>query len=431
MTRLRILDLPGYAGKEVTLNGWLYNRRASGGILFLILRDGTGIVQCVAERATIPESDFQALATLDLESALSVSGIVRKEPRAPGSVEIAVSSAVIVSRSPKDYPIQKKEHSTGFLMDNRHFWIRTPRQTAILRVRHAVERAIMDHLDEAGYFRVDCPILTPAACEGTTTLFELDYFDQKAYLSQSGQLYNEATVAALGKVYCFGPTFRAEKSKTRRHLTEFWMVEPEIAFVDFETLLSEIESFVVGIVQRTLARARDDLVFLGRDLTKLERVQAPLPRITYTDAINLLQKKSFEVQWGDDFGGDEETAISEEFDRPVMITGYPAQIKAFYMKPDPNDPRITQSVDVIAPEGYGEIVGGSQRNDDYNSLLARIQRDGLPENTLQWYLDLRKYGSVPHGGWGLGLERTVAWVAGIEHIRETIAFPRTIYRIYP
>jgi asparaginyl-tRNA synthetase len=431
MPATRICELSTRIGSAVTLHGWLYNRRTSGGILFLILRDGTGIVQCIAERSSLPPGTFDLLSSVNLEASLSIAGNVRSESRAPGGVEIGISAATLVGPSREDYPIQKKEHSTGFLMDNRHFWIRTPRQAAILRIRHSVERAIMDHLDEAGYFRVDCPILTPAACEGTTTLFELDYFDQKAYLSQSGQLYNEATVAALGKVYCFGPTFRAEKSKTRRHLTEFWMVEPEIAFIDFETLLSEIEKFVVGIVERTLARSAPDLRFLGRDLTKLEQVRLPLPRITYTEAIELLRKKGFAAQWGDDFGGDEETAISEQFDRPVMITHYPAHIKAFYMKPDPNDPRVTLSVDVIAPEGYGEIVGGSQRNDDYDSLLARVRQENLPEETLKWYLDLRRYGSVPHGGWGLGLERTVAWIAGIEHIREAIAFPRTIYRIYP
>lgn len=431
MKSVRIRELDQYIGSEVTLNGWLYNRRGSGGILFLILRDGTGIVQCVAERASLPPDVFQMLASLHLEAALSVSGIVRAEKRAPGGVEIGITSSTLVGSSREDYPIQKKAHSTGFLMDQRHFWMRTPRQAAILRVRHSVERAIIDHLDENGYFRVDCPILTPAACEGTTTLFGLEYFDQTAYLSQSGQLYNEATVAALGKVYCFGPVFRAEKSKTRRHLTEFWMVEPEIAFIDFEGLLAEIERFIVEVVERTLVSARDDLIFLGRDLTRLERVKPPLPRITYTQAVEILQKKGFPIQWGSDFGGDEETAISEEFDRPVMITGYPVETKAFYMKPDPDDPRITQSVDVIAPEGYGEIVGGSQRNDDYESLLARIRHEGLPEDTFKWYLDLRRYGSVPHGGWGLGLERTVAWITGIQHIRETIPFPRTIYRIYP
>jgi asparaginyl-tRNA synthetase len=431
MQTLRIRDLPRHISCEVILNGWLSNRRASGGILFLILRDGTGIVQCIAERASLPATTFDMLASLDLEASLSVTGVPRAERRAPGGAELSVTSATLVGTSRDDYPIQKKEHSTAFLMNNRHLWIRTPRQAAIMRVRHSVERAIMDHLDEAGYFRVDCPILTPAACEGTTTLFELGYFDDKAYLSQSGQLYNEATVAALGKVYCFGPTFRAEKSKTRRHLTEFWMVEPEIAFADFHTLLSEIENFIVGIVRRAVAQSRDDLLFLRRDLSRLENVQLPLPRITYTNAIERLRKNGFAIQWGDDFGGDEETAIGDWFDRPVMITGYPVHIKAFYMKPDQEDPRLTQSVDVIAPEGYGEVVGGSQRNDDYDSLLARIRRENIPEETLKWYLDLRRYGSVPHGGWGLGLERTIAWITGLEHIRETIAFPRTIYRIYP
>ncbi len=432
MSRLALIrQLPEFLGQEVRLLGWVANARSSGGIAFLILRDGTGLVQCVLERKVLGEETFQKVRKLSLETTVEVEGTPREDARSPGGVEIQVTAIRVLAESAEDYPIQKKEHSIGFLLDHRHLWIRTPRQQALLRVRHHLEQAICEYLDEAGYVRVDAPILTPTACEGTTTLFRVDYFDEEAYLSQSGQLYNEATAAALRKVYCFGPTFRAEKSKTRRHLTEFWMVEPEIAFIDFAGLLEAIEDFLVEIVRRTVERARGELEFLGRNLEALERVRKPLPRITYDEAIEILKKKGFSVEWGQDFGGDEETAISEAFDRPVMVTGYPTEVKAFYMKPDPQRPEVTQSVDVLAPEGYGEIIGGGQRNEDYESLRKRIQEEGLPEEAFTWYLDLRRYGSFPHGGWGLGVERTLAWITGIHHVREAIPFPRTIYRLRP
>jgi len=430
-TRVRISELKNFIGKQVEIQGWLYNKRSSGSISFLILRDGTGMVQCVSDRKNFSDEEFEAHGKIPMESSVVIQGWVREELRAPGGVEVALSSLKVLSEADLNYPIQKKAHNVDFLLDHRHLWIRTPTQVSLLKVRATVIQAIQDFLDGEGFTRVDAPILTPAACEGTTTLFEVKYFEQEAYLSQSGQLYNEAAAMALGKVYCFGPTFRAEKSKTRRHLTEFWMVEPEMAFATLEEIMNICERFVTYIVQTTLKERSEELGLLKQDVTKLEAIQPPFPRITYTEAVEILKKHGCGIEWGSDFGGDEETILSQQFDKPVMIHHYPTQCKAFYMKPDPSDPKTTLSVDMLAPEGYGEIIGGGQREDDYSALERRIQQEGLPREAFEWYLDLRKYGSVPHGGFGLGVERTVAWIAGIEHVREAIPFPRTLYRLYP
>ncbi len=431
MKATRIQDLKRHTGEEVEIRGWLYNRRSSGGIHFLILRDGTGIVQCILDRSRFSEEEFESHGKLPVESSVIVRGQVKEEKRAPGGVEVALSSVKVLSEADLNYPIQKKAHNVDFLLDHRHLWIRSPAQAALLKIRATVIKAIEDFLDEEGYIRVDAPILTPAACEGTTTLFEVKYFDQQAFLSQSGQLYNEATAMALGKVYCFGPTFRAEKSKTRRHLTEFWMVEPEMAFATLDEIMDVCERFVSCIVQTTLKERSQELSLLKRDVTKLEAIHPPFASISYTEAVELLNKHGYSIQWGSDFGGDEETLLSRQFSKPVMIHHYPARCKAFYMKPDPADPKTTLSVDMLAPEGYGEIIGGGQREDDYDALKKRIQQEKLPPEAFEWYLDLRKYGSAPHGGFGLGVERTVAWIAGIEHVREAIPFPRTLYRLYP
>src|SRR6266571_5318543 len=420
-------------GQEVTLRGWLYNLRESGKLLFPIFRDGTGLMQGVVSQKEQPEA-FAALRGLTQESSVEISGKIRREPRAPGGYEIGVSRVQVLQRVPESepYPIQLKEHGVDFLLDRRHLWVRTPRQAAILRIRAEAIRAAREFMDGQGYTLTDAPIFTPAACEGTTTLFEVQYVDdEKAYLTQSGQLYVEALAAALGKVYCFGPTFRAEKSKTRRHLTEFWMLEPEAAYVELDEVMALGEGLVSAIVQSVVENKSRELETLKRDTRKLENVKPPFPRISYEEAVAVLNKHGNPAKFGDDFGGDEETIISSAFDRPVMVHRYPAAIKAFYMQPDAQRPDLALAFDMLAPEGYGEIIGGSQRIHDYDLLVKRLREHDLPEEAFQWYLDLRRYGSVPHSGFGLGLERTVAWICGTEHIREVIPFPRMIYRVYP
>ena len=485
-----IATLSAHEGQTVTLRGWLYNLRASGKLLFPIFRDGTGTIQGIVPKAAVPEAVFNTLKDLTLESSLIVTGKVRADSRAPSGYELDVEDVQIIQRVPDEtpFPITLKEHGVDFLMEHRHLWLRTPRQSAILRVRATIMRAAAEYFDTNGFIRTDPPILTPNACEGTSELFEMDYFDDgKAYLTQSGQLYVEATALALGKVYSFGPTFRAEKSKTRRHLTEFWMIEPEVAFMDLEGDMQLAEAFLTHIVTTVLAHHRADLKVIGRDITKLEAVIAPasqppnevssqpdpeqaqlveveepapnevssrpersgvegpasptatnrFPRLTYDQAHDMLEKAFAEGKlesphkYGDDFGSPDETYISSQFDKPVMIHRYPAAIKAFYMQPDPLDPTKALCVDVLAPEGYGEIIGGSQRIDSYDLLKQRIEDHNLPLAAFQWYLDLRKYGSVPHAGFGMGIERAVAWICGLDHVRETIPFARTLNRIYP
>jgi asparaginyl-tRNA synthetase len=422
-----------HAGGTVTIRGWLYNLRESGKLLFPIFRDGTGIMQGVVPQKEHPEV-FSALKGLPQESSVIATGTIRAEPRAPGGFEMGVSAIEVVQRvaDAEPYPIQLKEHGVDFLLDRRHLWIRTPRQAAILRIRAEAERAARNFMDAQGYTLTDAPIFTPAACEGTTTLFEVNYIDdQKAYLTQSGQLYVEALAAALGKVYTFGPTFRAEKSKTRRHLTEFWMLEPEAAYAHLEDMIQLAEGLVSAVVQSVAKNRTRELAIIERDVASLQKITPPFPRITYDDAIKVLQKAGNPAKWGDDFGGDEETIISKEFDRPVVIHRYPAAMKAFYMATDAARPELSLSFDMIAPEGYGEIIGGGERLADYDTLVRRLREHNLPEESFQWYLDLRRYGSVPHAGFGLGLERTVAWICGTEHIREVIPFPRMLYRVYP
>lgn len=426
-----IEDLAKYVGQEVSLQGWLYNKRSSGKIKFPLMRDGTGIVQGVVVKGQVSDEVFQRVDALTQESSFIMKGKVRKEDRAPGGFELDVADIRIISIA-KDYPITPKEHGIEFLMDRRHLWLRSSRQHAILRVRHHIIRAIREFFDNRGFVLVDSPIFTPAACEGTSTLFETDYFDLgKAYLTQSGQLYAEAAAMAFGKVYTFGPTFRAEKSKTRRHLTEFWMVEPEVAFNDLNDNMDLAEEFLIHIVQSVLKHRQAELKVLERNTAFLEKVQKPLPRITYDEAVEILHKKGLPFAYGNDLGGTDETVISEQFDRPVMVHHYPAKVKAFYMKRDPNNPDLALAVDVLAPEGYGEIIGGSQREDDYDALLQRIKEHNLPQEAFEWYLDLRRYGTVPHAGFGLGVERTVSWICGLDHVRETIPFPRMIYRLTP
>jgi asparaginyl-tRNA synthetase len=422
-----------HAGGTVTIRGWLYNLRESGKLLFPIFRDGTGIMQGVVSQKEHPEV-FGAVKGLPQESSVIVTGAIRAEPRAPGGFEMGVSAIEVVQRvaDAEPYPIQLKEHGVDFLLDRRHLWIRTPRQAAILRIRAEAERAARNFMDAQGYTLTDAPIFTPAACEGTTTLFEVNYIDeQKAYLTQSGQLYVEALAAALGKVYTFGPTFRAEKSKTRRHLTEFWMLEPEAAYAHLEDMIQLAEGLVSAVVQSVAKNRTRELGMIERDVASLQKITPPFPRITYDDAIKVLLKAGNPAKWGDDFGGDEETIISKEFDRPVVIHRYPAAMKAFYMATDAARPELSLSFDMIAPEGYGEIIGGGERLADYDTLVRRLREHSLPEESFQWYLDLRRYGSVPHAGFGLGLERTVAWICGTEHIREVIPFPRMLYRVYP
>ncbi|HUJ30587.1 MAG TPA: asparagine--tRNA ligase [Candidatus Acidoferrum sp.] len=422
-----------HAGHVVSIRGWLYNLRESGKLLFPIFRDGTGIIQGVVSQKENPQA-FDALKGLTLESSVVLSGKIQTEPRAPGGYEIHLSGIEVVQRVADEtpYPIQLKEHGVDFLLDQRHLWIRTPRQASILRIRAEAERAARNYMDSQAYTLTDAPIFTPAACEGTTTLFEVNYIDdQKAYLTQSGQLYVEATAAALGKVYTFGPTFRAEKSKTRRHLTEFWMLEPEAAYAHLEDMIQLGEGLVSAIVQSVVKNRSRELEMLQRNVSKLEKIAPPFPRISYDEAIQVLQKAGNPAKWGDDFGGDEETILSKNFDKPVIIHRYPTAMKAFYMATDAARPELSLSFDMIAPEGYGEIIGGGERQSNYETLIRRIREEKLPEEAFQWYLDLRRYGSVPHAGFGLGLERTVAWICGTEHIREVIPFPRMLYRVYP
>ena len=426
-------------GQTVTLRGWLYNLRESGKLLFPIFRDGTGLIQGVAHKAGVSAEVFEALRSLTQESSLQVTGRVRADQRALGGFELDIESVTVLHRIPESdpYPITPKEHGVDFLMEHRHLWVRSTRQAAILRIRAEIMRAAQEYFDSNGFIRTDPPILTPAACEGTSTLFPVDYFGDEAFLTQSGQLYVEATALALGKVYSFGPTFRAEKSKTRRHLTEFWMIEPEVAFCDLDGLLELAENFVSHIAQSVLARRSPELLTLGRDLDRIRAIQAPFPRLSYDEAASMLQQAHKDghlehaFQYGDDFGSPDETWLSSQFDRPVMVHRYPAAVKAFYMQPDPANPSLALCVDVLAPEGYGEIIGGSQRVDDYDLLKSRIEAHNLPIEAFQWYLDLRRYGSVPHSGFGMGIERVVAWLCGLEHVRETIPFARTLNRIFP
>ncbi len=431
MIQSYVEDLRNHIGEEVELRGWLYNKRSSGKIRFLLLRDGTGIAQCVVAAGQVSEKAFALFDELTQESSLAVRGTVRKDDRAPGGFEIDVTDCSSFQIA-KEYPITPKEHGIEFLVDRRHLWLRSSRQHAIMRIRHRVIKAIRDFFDGRGFTLIDSPILTPSASEGTSTLFELDYFDLgKAYLTQSGQLYAEAGAMAFGKVYCFGPTFRAEKSKTRRHLTEFWMVEPEVAFADLNDDMDLAEEFLEYVVQSVLKDRSEELKHLERNTKFLENVRKPLPRITYDEAVAILKKQGVMFEWGNDFGGSDETAISGQFDRPVMVHRYPSKVKAFYMKRDPQNRELALAVDVLAPEGYGEIIGGSQREDDYDTLIQRLDEHKLPHEAFEWYLDLRRYGSVPHSGFGLGLERTVSWICGLDHIRETSPFPRMIYRISP
>jgi asparaginyl-tRNA synthetase len=416
--------------QEVELRGWLAGQRSSGKIAFVQVRDGSGQVQAVFSRADVSEEAWEAIQQATQESTIWVRGVVKADSRAPSGVELHALDFRLEHMSP-EFPIAPKEHGVGFLMDHRHLWLRSRRQHAVLRVRHEVVQAIRDFFYQRDFTLIDSPILTPAACEGTSTLFETDYFGEKAYLSQSGQLYLEPAAAALGKVYCFGPTFRAEKSKTRRHLMEFWMVEPEVAFLEFPGLVDLAEEFVRDLVGRVLERCQEELRTLERDTTTLERVAEPFPRITYTEAVDRLTAAGLDISWGEDFGAEHETVIAEQFGRPVMITHYPTAIKAFYMQPSPEDPKVVLGLDVIAPEGYGEIIGGSQRIHDYELLLARIEEHRLPVEAFQWYLDVRRYGTFPHSGFGMGLERFVAWMCGVDHLRETIPYPRLLHRIYP
>jgi asparaginyl-tRNA synthetase len=431
MKRVYIEDLGNHVGEEVQLRGWLYHKRSSGKVRFLLLRDGTGVLQGVMVKGGVAEGVFASFDALTQESSFSMTGKIRKDDRAPGGYEMEVSDVGIISIA-HEYPITPKEHGIEFLADRRHLWLRSSRQHAIMRVRHRIIKAIRDFYDGRGFVLMDSPILTPAACEGTSTLFETDYFDLgKAYLTQSGQLYAEAGAMAFGKVYCFGPTFRAEKSKTRRHLTEFWMVEPEVAFNDLNDDMELAEEFLEYIVQTVLKECEAELKVLERNTTLLQNVKKPLPRISYDEAVKMLQSKGINFEWGNDLGGTDETVISEQFDRPVMVHRYPTEVKAFYMKRDPENPKVALAVDVLAPEGYGEIIGGSQREDNLDLLLERIKEHKLPQEAFEWYLDLRRYGTVPHAGFGLGVERTVGWICGLDHVRETIPFPRMIYRNTP
>jgi asparaginyl-tRNA synthetase len=427
-----VSDIAAHEGQEVLLRGWLYGRRSSGKLHFLQVRDGTGTIQCIVSKKDVPEAVFAAAEHVPQEAAVEVRGKVARDPRSPLGFELQVTDLRVV-QGEAGYPIQPKEHGVGFLQEQRHLWLRSSRQRTILAMRHTIIKSIRDYFDERGYTLVDSPILTPAACEGTSTLFEVPYFDLgKAFLTQSGQLYGEAAAMAVGKAYVFGPTFRAEKSKTRRHLTEFWMVEPEVAWMDLEGDMELAEDFLVEIVRRVLAKHERELkTVLERDVEALRKVQKPFPRITYKEAIEYIQKTGHPIKWGDDMGADEETILCKQFDRPVMVHRYPAEMKAFYFKKDPKDPKVALGVDVLAPEGYGEIIGGGQREDDYATLKAGIEAHGLPLEAFSWYLDLRKFGSVPHAGFGLGVERTVSWICGLHHVRETIPFPRMMERLTP
>jgi asparaginyl-tRNA synthetase len=432
MSEVRIQNLREHVGEVVTLHGWLYNRRSSGKLHFLEVRDGTGIVQCVVFKGNVPPETFAQADHIQQESSVEVVGTVKEHAKLKGQFEIDAKDVKVLAPVAQEYPIGPKEHGTDFLMDNRHLWLRSRRQHAIVRVRHAIIKAVRDFFDGRGFTLVDAPIFTPNACEGTSTLFETDYHGDKAYLTQSGQLYMEAAAAAFGSAYCFGPTFRAEKSKTRRHLAEFWMVEPEVAFLDLEGDMRLAEDFLSFVVARALADRAEELKVLERETSTLERVKPPFPRITYAEAIDILQRKGHpEAKVGDDFGGDEETVISAQFDRPVIVHRYPIDLKAFYFKRDPSDATLALNMDVLAPEGYGEIIGGGQREDDLAKLEAAIDAHALPRAPFEWYLDVRRYGSFPHAGFGLGIERTVAWICGLPHVRETIPFPRMLNRLAP
>jgi asparaginyl-tRNA synthetase len=426
-------DLKKHVGQEVTLRGWLYNKRVKGKIAFLMLRDGSGVVQCVAVKNEVGDAAFALCDHVPQESSLELVGTVRADERSPGGVEVGLKTVRVIAESAPNYPIQIQDVApeVGFLMQNRHLWLRSRKQAALLRIRAEIVRSIREFFDSRGFVCVDSPILTPAACEGTSTLFPVDYFDDKAFLTQSGQLYAEAAAMALGRAYCFGPTFRAEKSKTRKHLTEFWMVEPEVAFLELDGLMELAEQFISHLVARCLERRKEELKVLERDTAKLEKIVPPFHRLHYNDAVKKVNAEGVTMPWGDDFGAPQEEAVAKGFDRPVMVHRYPAEIKAFYMQPDPADPKHALCVDVIAPDGYGELIGGSQRIHDYALLEKRLLENKLPREAFEWYLDLRKYGTVPHSGFGLGVERTVAWIAGTEHIRECIPFPRMLHKIYP
>jgi len=425
-----IANLADHVGKEVMLNGWVYTKRSSGKIWFLILRDGTGYTQGVISQENVPDEVFDLEPVLTQESSVSLTGLVKEDKRSIGGYELDVSDIKVHQIADK-YPITKKEHGTAFLMDNRHLWLRSRKQNAVLKVRAETVRAIRDYFDSNGFVNLDTPIFTANACEGTTTLFETEYFGQRAFLAQSGQLYNEANIMSFGKVYCFGPTFRAEKSKTRRHLTEFWMVEPEIAYCDLDENMDWGEGLICHIVQWALENCREQLEVLDRDTSQLEKIKAPFPRISYTEAVDILNDKGESFEWGGDFGGGDETVISQHFNSPVIVHRFPAAIKAFYMKRDPEDDKLALGMDILAPEGYGEVIGGGERENNHDTLVRRINEHKLPKDSFQWYLDLRKYGTVPHSGFGLGVERTVSWICGISHLREAIPFPRMIHRLEP
>ncbi len=430
MSDVYIEGIAAHVGEEVTIRGWVYNKTDKGKLRFLLVRDGTGTIQGVVFQKSVSAEVFEAADRLTQESSVLLTGSVRADDRAPGGFELDVTHLSVVQFA-KEYPITPKDHGTSFLMDHRHLWLRSTRQHAILRVRHEIIRACRDFLDERGFILVDTPLLTPVACEGTTNLFKVDYFEEEAFLSQSGQLYSEASCMAFGKVYCFGPTFRAEKSKTRRHLTEFWMVEPEVAFAELDDAMVLAEEFVSYIVARVLERRREELKRLERDVSPLEKITAPFPRISYQEAFARLEEKGTETPRGSDFGGTDETLISSDFEQPVIVHRYPMAIKPFYMQPDPHDPDLALCMDILAPEGYGEIIGGSQRLHEPDLLAQRIKAHGLPEEAFRWYFDLRHYGSVPHSGFGMGIERVLSWICGLSHVRETIPFPRMLNRLYP
>ncbi len=430
LTQVYIRDVPAHVGREISIRGWLYNKTHKGRLWFLLVRDGTGMIQSVLFKGNVAPEAFEAAAALTQESSLQITGTVRRDKRAPGGYELDATAMEVVQIA-QSYPITPKEHGTSFLMDHRHLWLRSSRQHAILRIRHQLIKAARDFFDGRGFVLVDTPILTPVACEGTTNLFPVKYFDTPAYLSQSGQLYSEASCMAFGKVYCFGPTFRAEKSKTRRHLMEFWMVEPEVAYADLDDIMVLAEEFVSYLVAQALQEGAEELSALGRDTGPLEKVTRPFPRLTYAEAFDLLKQEGSETPRGADLGGTDETIISSQFDRPVIVHRYPAAVKGFYMEPDPENRDLALCMDMLAPEGYGEIIGGSQRIHDYDLLMERVREHNLPAEPLSWYLDLRRYGSVPHSGFGLGIERVLSWICGIPHVRETIPFPRMLHRLFP
>ncbi|MEA3313924.1 MAG: asparagine--tRNA ligase [Caldisericota bacterium] len=425
-----INEAKDYIGKEVTIKGWVYNLRSSGKILFILLRDGTGFIQCVMVKNEVEDETFTMAKALTQETSVIARGTIREDQRSPNGCEVTLKEIEIIQLT-RDYSITPKEHGVGFLMEHRHLWLRSKRQWAILRIRHQIEKAFRDFFDNRDFTLVDAPILTPNACEGSTTLFQTDYFGKPAFLSQSGQLYMEAAAMALGKVYCFGPTFRAEKSKTRRHLTEFWMLEPEIAYITFEENMRLQEDMIAYVIRDVLKNRKNELDIIERDTSLLEKIEPPFPKIYYKEALEILKKHGKIVEWGDDFGGEEETILADTFNKPVFVHHFPAGAKAFYMKPDPEEPNTVLAADLLAPEGYGEIIGGSQRIDNYDLMFEKIREDNLSDEDYRWYLDLRKYGSVPHGGFGIGIERTVAWIAKLPHVRETIPFPRLLGKIYP